>query len=210
MKFTIIFILITILISTEIFSQKFEISPFAGYLFAGTIQTDKGALNIKNGFNYGAFVDITVNKNLMAEFWYSRLPTELFLERSAGDEPIEGHNEGSQKLFDMTMEYFHGGGIYTETLGKFRPFAAISLGATRFNPLDDNFQEYWTFSVTIGGGGKYYLTETIGIRFDWRVLLPRIGASTSVFCTNGRCIFNVEGGTTILQAHFTGGIIILL
>lgn len=202
MKFTIIFILISVLFSTEIFSQKIEIAPFAGYQFAGSISTDKGKLNIKNDFNYGVFIDIAVEKNLQAEFWYSKLTTELFLEKGAGEE--------SEKLFDMNMEYFHAGGIYMESLGRFRPFAAITVGATRFNPLDEEYEEDWRFSVSLGGGGKYLLTDHIGLRFDWRVLLPIFISNATIYCTNVGCLFHIEGGTTIFQAHITGGIIILI
>ncbi len=202
MKHTIIFILISVLISTEVYSQNLEISPFAGYMFAGSIATDKGKLNIKNDFNYGVFFDIPVEKTLQAEFWYSRLSTELILEPDT--------NEPSEKLFDMNVEYFHAGGIYMESLGRFRPFAAITVGATRFDPLDEEYEEDWRFSITVGGGGKYLLTKNIGLRFDWRVLLPVFLSNTTIYCTNGGCIFHIEGGTTVFQAHLTGGIIVLL
>jgi hypothetical protein len=202
MKLTIIFLLFFLLISTKAYTQDFEISPFAGYQFAGSISTDKGKLNIKNDFNYGVFFDIPFENVLKVEFWYSRLTTELFLEPNPG--------EPSEKLFDMNVEYFHAGGIYMESLGRFRPFAAITVGATRFDPLDEEYEEDWRFSIAVGGGGKYLLTRNIGLRFDWRVLLPIFASNTSIYCTNGGCIFHIEGGTTVFQAHLTGGIIILL
>jgi opacity protein-like surface antigen len=179
--------------------QQFEITPFAGYLFTSNLQTLDGELVIANNFDYGALLDIRISDDLLIELLYNRMNTDVGLRK-------EFYNI-TDYLFDMSVEYFQAGAqVETET-GQFRPFAAFTIGATYFNPKDYNYEGDWKFSFTAGGGIKYYFTDNLGVRLQWRFLVPIYFTSASIFCNDGNCGIFVTGGTYLLQYDLTAGLV---
>jgi len=179
--------------------QQFEITPFAGYLFTSNLQTLDGELKIDNSFDYGVALDIRLSDDLLIELLYNRMDTEVSLRK-------EYYNT-TDYLFDMSVEYFQGGvQVETET-GQFRPFAAFTIGATYFNPKDYSYQGDWKFSFTAGGGIKYYFTDNLGVRLQWRFLVPIYFSSAAIFCNNGYCGIFISGGTYLLQYDLTAGLV---
>jgi len=178
-------------------SQQFEITPFAGYLFPGNLQTLDGELKIENNFNYGLALDIRTTDDLFIELLYNRTDTDVRFEQNYFD---------TLKInFKLSIIYFQAGAhVETET-GWFRPFAAFTLGATYFNPAEYGIKSNWEFSVTAGGGIKYYFTDNIGVRMQWRFLIPIYFTSTSIFCGDGYCQIFISGGTYLLQYDLTAG-----
>ena len=178
--------------------QQIEIAPFVGFLFTGNLQTLDGELKIDNSFNYGMALDIRISDDLLIELLYNRTDTEVGLRK-------EYYNT-TDYLFDMSVEYFQAGvQVETET-GQFRPFAAFTIGATYFNPKDSNYETDWKFSFTAGGGVKYYFTDNLGIRLQWRFLVPIYFSSASIFCNDGYCGIFITGGTYLLQYDLTAGL----
>ncbi len=197
---SILFIFTASSTSAQLKRQQFEITPFAGYLFTSNLQTLDGELKIDNSFDYGAALDIRISDDLLIELLYSRMDTEVGLRK-------EYYNT-TDYLFDMSVEYFQGGvQVETET-GQFRPFAAFTIGATYFNPKDYSYQSDWKFSFTAGGGIKYYFTDNLGIRLQWRFLVPIYFSSAAIFCNNGYCGIYISGGTYLLQYDLTAGLTI--
>jgi opacity protein-like surface antigen len=178
--------------------QQFEITPFAGYLFTSNLQVFDGELKINNNFNFGAALDIRISDDLLIELLYNRTNTEISFRK-------EFYNT-SDYLFDMSVEYFQGGVQVETKTGEFRPFAAFTIGATYFNPKDYHYESDWKFSFTAGGGIKYYFTDNLGIRAQWRFLVPIYFSSASLFCNNGYCGLFVSGGTYLLQYDLTAGL----
>lgn len=202
---TILFVsvLLTITVSStfaQFKRQQFEIAPYVGYLFTGNLQTLDGELKIDNSLDYGATLDIRLSDDLLIELLYNRMDTEVGLRK-------EYYNT-TDYLFDMSVEYFQGGvQVETET-GQFRPFAAFTIGGTYFNPKDSNYEEDWKFSFTAGGGIKYYFTDNLGVRLQWRFLVPVYFSSASIFCNDGYCGIFITGGTYLLQYDLTAGLIV--
>ena len=182
--------------------QQFEITPFAGYLFTSNLQTFDGELKINNSFNYGAAFDVRLSDDLLIELLYIRTVTGVGLRKE--------FYQTVEKLFDMSVEYFQAGAhVETET-GPFRPFAAFTIGATYFNPQYNNYEGDWKFSFTAGGGIKYYFTNSLGLRLQWRFLVPIYFSSASIFCNDGVCGIFVSGGTYLLQYDLTAGLVFSL
>ena len=182
------------------FAQKFEVTPYVGYQFAGVLNTIDGKLGMKDGMNYGLIFDVTVEKDMQAEFWYSRLETEL---------SYKPEGEPSYTYFDdMSIEYFHAGALYVPEWDKIRPIGIITLGFTRFHLMNVDAEDDWRFSVAVGGGAKFFFTDNIALRVQGRVLVPIYTSNTTVYCTNGTCVFSIEAGTMILQADFNAGLTI--
>ncbi|GIK59411.1 MAG: outer membrane beta-barrel protein [Ignavibacteriota bacterium] len=178
--------------------QQFEITPFAGYFLSSNLNTLDGELVIDHNFNYGAAVDIRISDDLLIEFLYDRLNTEVRFRQEYFDTV--------KYLFDMSVEYFQAGAhVETET-GSFRPFAVFTLGATYFKPTDEKINSELEFSFTAGGGIKYYFTENLAARLQWRFLVPVYFSSASIFCSDGYCGIFISGGTYILQYDLTAGL----
>lgn len=203
MKFIIRWFVFIFLFATyNVSAQNIEITPFAGYMFAGKLNTIDGELNIKNGSNYGLIADSRVEADLMIEFMYNRLDTEL--------EIIEEPFDSIMLLTNMRVEYFQAGAHYETEQGKFRPFAAFTIGATLFNPDDESYNDEWRFSFTAGGGIKYYFADHFGIRLQWRFMIPVYFSGGALFCSNQGCGAAISGGALLLQYDLTAGLIISL
>lgn len=200
--FILSFILFTAFLSTSFAQykkQQFELTPFAGYQLTSNLQTFSGELKINNSFNYGGIFDIRLSNDLLIELLYIRTETEVNLKKE--------FYQIVEKLFNMSVEYLQAGVQVETEAGEFRPFAAFTIGATYFNPQDNNYEGDWKFSFTAGGGVKYYFTNNIGVRAQWRFLVPIYFSSTSIFCNNGYCGIIVSGGTYLLQYDLTAGLV---
>lgn len=178
--------------------QQFEITPFAGYFLSSNLSTLDGELVIDHNFNYGAAVDIRISDDLFVELLYNRTDTEVRFKQEYFDTV--------KYLFDMSIEYFQAGAhVETET-GNFRPFAAFTLGVTYFKPKDEKISSELEFSFTAGGGIKYYFTEILAARLQWRFLVPIYFSSASIFCSDGYCGLFISGGSYLLQYDLTAGL----
>ena len=204
MPFKLFFFILTFLIVlttsslAQIKQQQIGVTPFEGYLLTSNLSTLDGDLVIDHNFNYGGVLDIRVSDDLFIELLYNRTNTEVRFKQEYFDTV--------KYLFDMSIEYFQAGAhVETET-GNFRPFAAFTLGATYFKPKDDDINSELEFSFTAGGGIKYYFTENLATRLQWRFLIPIYFSSASIFCSDGYCGLFITGGTYLLQYDLTAGI----
>jgi opacity protein-like surface antigen len=178
--------------------QQVEVAPFVGFFLSSNLNTIEGELVIDHNLNYGAAVDIRTGEDLFIELLYNRTDTEVSFKQEYFDTV--------KYLFDMSIEYFQAGAhVETET-GNFRPFAAFTLGATYFKPKDEKISSEWEFSFTAGGGIKYYFADNIGVRLQWRFLIPVYFSSAAVFCSDGYCGLVISGGTYLLQYDLTAGL----
>jgi opacity protein-like surface antigen len=192
------FVAITTLGFAQFKPQQIEFTPFAGYFLTSNLSTLDGDLVIDHNFNYGAALDIRIGDDLFIELLYNRTDTEVRFKQEYFDTV--------KYLFDMSIEYFQAGAhVETET-GNFRPFAAFTLGATYFKPKDDDINSELEFSFTAGGGIKYYFTENLAARLQWRFLIPVYISSAAVFCSDGYCGLFITGGTYLLQYDLTAGL----
>jgi opacity protein-like surface antigen len=202
-KFISLTILLCVVYSLHIQAQykrqQFEIAPYLGYLFTTNLQTIDGELKIDNSFNYGAAFDIRLSDDLLIELLYMRTNTEVGLR--------EEYATTTEYLFDMSAEYFQAGAQVETESGAFRPFAAFTIGATYFNPNNNNYDGNVEFAFTAGGGIKYYFTNNIGIRAQWRFLIPVYFTSASIFVNEGYSYIFVTGGTYLLQYDLTAAIV---
>jgi len=202
LKKTYTFYLFLVLIFTlsNVFAQKVEITPYIGYQFTGRLTTTDGKLSMKDGTNYGLILDITVEKDMQAEFWYSRTESDLSYKLN---------DEANYTFVDnMSIEYFHAGALYVPKWGKVRPIGIFTLGFTRSHLKSGNYEDDWRFSIGIGGGAKFFLTENIAFRVQGRLLVPFFTSNTIIYCTNGTCLFSIEAGEIIFQPDFNAGLTI--
>jgi hypothetical protein len=189
--------------------HRAEITPFVGYQFGTSkISTVAGDLSTKGEMNYGAYLNVNVRPGGQLELVYSRQESELQLKG------IGGLN---QKLTDMSIEYFHIGGLGYMQQGPAQPFGSFTLGATRYNPKQSTIEvedrpplavsDEWRFSIILGAGVKYFASERIGLRLQGHLSGTFLDTGGGVFCGFGDCSLGLFG-SGVLQGDLSGGVVV--
>ena len=207
----IVFILSFFIYHPNVSAQKFEITPFYGYMFSGTVTGYYGDLSLQNGGMYGLMLDINVQPGMQVELYYSRTDSRADYVEYRGP---------TYKLTDVSINYFQLGFLRTvKKMNNIEMYGIFSLGATLFSPSGDPidetpenyyFQDWWLFSVTVGGGAKIFLSERIGIRLEGRLMMPITWGGGGFMVGSGGSGFYLGGGSAILEGSFTAGLIIAL
>jgi len=194
---------IAILFSGETLAQV-ELFGFGGYMTYSSVAVREGDLKFDDGPNYGFGLDVAIQRGVFVELNYTHNQTSVRLQR------FNGPNE---QLFDMNTHYFQLGAQYefkTSPKQKAFPYTIASLGATLFDAKDASRTDEWRFSVAFGGGGKFYLSDKIGLRLQVRLLMPLIFSGGGMWCGTGGCGAGVGAWTSIVQFDFTAGVFIRL
>jgi opacity protein-like surface antigen len=167
-------------------AAEFEITPFAGYTGGGDFNNTQtgGSLSFDDTSSYGIMLDFKQAEDSWIELYFSRQQTRLRTD--------QGLFVGTP-LFDVDIEYYHIGGTYGAASGMVRPFVVGTVGATRMDPKEAGLQSETKFSLSLGGGARFYLTKHVGLRLDARWFGTFIGGSGSVFCSGGACLVEVQG-----------------
>lgn len=178
---------------------RFEVSVFGGYQFGGRwdaiVGGTPGRLDVADHGNYGMAFSVRVRPGVLTEFLYLRQPTTLFFR------PVNGIRT---EVFPVHVAYYHLGGLYEIPHGRLRPFGALSAGATHFNPKQSGVGSEWRFSVAAGLGVRAFVTERIGVRGQFHLLIPFQWAG--VYCGPFGC--GTAGGSAVAQGQVSGGIVV--
>jgi hypothetical protein len=199
----LLFFTIAILFSSEALAQT-EIFGFGGYMTYSSIAVREGDLKFDDGPNYGFGIDIGVQRGMFVELNYTHNQTSVRLQR------FNGPNED---LFDMNTHYFQIGAQYEfrkSPKQKAFPYTLATLGATLFDAKDPSLSDEWRFSVAFGGGGKFYLSDKIGLRLQARMLLPMTFSGGGAWCGTGGCSAGLGAWAVLVQFDFTVAVFIRL
>jgi len=196
--FLLILILLGLLPGEAVAASGIEITPFGGFRFGGSFQDANtgDTIAIDESGSYGLILDFDLEPAKQIEVYLSRQSTKL----SAG-----GTVTGNPK-FDLTVDYYHIGGLLMLEGDRVRPFISGTFGLTRMDPQGTNRTTEYYFSIALGGGAKIPLTERLGLRFDARGIFTAVNTNSTVFCANGGCAIQVNGGG-LLQGELTAGLI---
>lgn len=192
-----------LIISSDAFAQV-EIFGFGGYEISSDVNVSEGEVIVQSNPNYGAAISFETERNVQAELiWIGQQTTMDFKRANGVTEP----------LFDIGIHYFQFGVIYEfreVSVQKVFPFMSFSLGTTLFTPTNGEYSDEWLFSITFGGGGKFYISKNVGIRLEARLLLPLNFSGGGMWCGPSGCGAVVGTWTSFLQADLTGGILVRL
>jgi len=197
------FLTLAILFSSEALAQT-EIFGFAGYMTYSSMAVREGDLQFDDGPNYGFGIDVAIQRGVFVELNYTHNQTSVRLKR------FNGFNED---LFDMNTHYFQIGAQYEfrkSPKQKAFPYTLATLGATLFDAKDPSLTDEWRFSVAFGVGGKFYLSDKIGLRLQTRLLMPLTFSGGGMWCGTGGCSAGVGAWASVVQFDFTVGVFIRL
>src|SRR3990170_43951 len=175
-----------------------EITPSIHYRFGGGFEdanTD-ASIHLDESQGYGLVLDFDIQPAKQVEVYLSRQRTTM----SSGG-PFTGN-----PLFDVSVNYYHIGGLYLFEGERFRPFISGTLGLTRMDPQRADLSAETRISAAIGGGTKFFFTESLGIRLDVRGIYTAINSDASIFCAGG-CAVQVRS-TGFLQGELGAGLIL--
>jgi opacity protein-like surface antigen len=195
MKIKIVLFFAVFLIAGAAVSQSargagIEITPFAGYTMGGefdgtnTTTAQSTTLKVDETSSYGVMLDFNQADGSQIELYYSRQATRL----KAKNDVFSGTD-----LFDLDISYIHIGGTYGTAQGKIKPFVVGTIGATYMDPKGQGLDSVTKFSLSLGGGAKFFITDRIGLRLEGRWFGTLFNGSGSAFCTNGACAIKVQG-----------------
>ncbi len=160
------FVLLLLVPTVALAQQGFEITPFYGYTWGGSIEAEDNALfaydvEVDDSEAYGITFDFPVSRGLKVELLASRQSTQLI-----EDEEMFGPDFA---LVDVDVSYYHVGVLYQwDTNSRIEPYVAGGLGVGMLEVDYPGVSDEDDFSASFAGGFKLYFSPHVGLRFDLR------------------------------------------
>jgi hypothetical protein len=202
MKKIVLLIVTAVIMTTAIHAQRVELTPFGGYVFGGTMNTDGGNIYFNGNGQYGGMISVRVSRVVDVDLIYNRSDTKGVINNS--------YWVISTKDVPLSINYIHIG--FTKNFRvnpTVSPFLGFNAGTCIFAPKQD-YSDTWLFSMGLIGGAKVYLSNRIGLRFQAQLLMPIQGAGFNVFVGSGGASTGVSTYSTLAQFGFNGGLIFRL
>lgn len=185
---------------------QFEINVYGGYVpGASTAYSYNGyRLRIDDGGNFGIALNADLPlKGVQAELSYMHFSSTIRQDGGLVDiveqQPIvvEFYQLGVLRPFKEETQFI--------------PYGLFTLGVSRYAP-EKATEEYWRFAINAGLGVKYFITDNVGLRIQARLLMPLYFSGAGFGCSIGTggsgCGTGIGFGSEILQADFTGGVVL--
>ncbi|MFB2779487.1 outer membrane beta-barrel protein [Shewanella mangrovisoli] len=167
------------------------VAPYGGYSFGGSsfdineldankAETDnKQSVGIEEASHYGIMLGIGTNDPGNIYLLYSRQSSEL----------KSGGLFTPDLVASLDVDYIHLGGTLFFPSGDFQPYITASAGVTRMMP--DDWSTETRFSMGIGGGAEYRMTQNFALFADLRGYATFIDSDSSLFCNEDLCLWHV-------------------
>ena len=152
--------------------NTFEITPFYGVMAGGSFEdpTDDGERDVKDDTNFGIFL------NLIADV-PERQYELLYASQSSAV-------EGGVPL-DLDVKYLQIGGTVGYPQSRhIIPYFGVTVGATRFTPDLAGLDDETKFSLSVGGGVRFPITDHFGLRLDIRSFVTFLEDDSEIFCVS--------------------------
>lgn len=147
--------------------HAFELTPFAGYRYGGTIFADQT-------FLFGEDVDLASSASLGVNFGIPLGDTPMKLELMASHQSTHLQSGGGlfapdDRIADIDVTYYHAGlQIPFATSRNAAPFLVVSAGVADLDPQIAGVSAENRFSASAGVGVKVPLHRNLGLRFEAR------------------------------------------
>jgi hypothetical protein len=165
-------------------ARAVEIAPFTGHRYGGGFEDTNtlSGFELADAASFGLLLDFDSEPDKQIEVFLSRQDTQLTTSGTFTGNP----------LFDLTIDYYHIGGLYLLPAdGLMHPFVSGTIGLTRMVPKRSDLTTENRLSLSLGGGAKFFLSKSVGLRLDVRGIYTALNADTAVFCSGG-CTIKVR------------------
>lgn len=169
---------------------RFEITPLAAWRVGGEFSDTESdvKLEVRESAAWGLTVNGKVKSNTEWEVLYSRQQTEVDVADLGAEDSA---------LLDMNIDFLQIGGTYLFDGERARPFIAMTVGASRFDPSFDGSSAKTFFSGSFGAGVKLQLGKRLGLRLEARGFATLVDNDSRLFCGSspegGGCLIIAEG-----------------
>lgn len=188
------------LMSIPAFAQPaITLEAFGGWLWTGSAGYNN-SIKVDDKGNYGVRAGVSPNEAMVIEFEWNHSDTRLSWNNAINSEKVQE---------DVAMNYYLLGFNMQKSEGPAIPYGLFNIGVLNVKGQERNFSENW-FTVGLGGGLKYYMSDRVGIRLQARLFMPMQFAGVGFGCGGGGCGTGVSTFTNVIQGDFTGGIILKL
>ena len=181
---------------------RFEITPFAAYRMGGDFEErdGDGRVDLNDSAAQGILFNIKANPNGQYELMYARQTTDADTQNFLINDPS----------IDMDVEHLQLGGTYLFDGDIVRPFIALTLGLSHFDPELPGSDSESFFSASFGGGVQLNARKRLGVRLEARALTTFVDNDSNIFCAStdgsGSCLILVDG-RTLTQWEVRAGIV---
>ncbi len=170
---------------------NFEVTPYTAYRFGGSFdeKDGDGRIDFNDSDATGIVFNMMANPNGQYELIYARQRTDADTSGFFADDPT----------IAIDVESIQLGGTYLFDGDNMRPFIALTLGVTSFDPgLPDTRSENF-FSGSFGGGIQINARKRLGVRLEARVFTTFVDSDSAIFCSSidgvGSCLIQVDSRT---------------
>lgn len=178
--------------------QTVEVTPFGGWRFGGTFEelSTNATRSLDDAVSYGLIVGIP---------WNAQDRSRLELVWSHQDTSL-GLSDTQQSGFDVDVDYLHIGGMAPFRTPNDRLEALLSggLGATFLRPGLAGAGSETRFSLSLGVGLLYRVSQRVGLRLEARGWWTFTETGGAVFCAGG-CVVAFSG-SGFGQGELTAGL----
>jgi len=159
--------------------NTFEVTPFVGFLAGGGFEdpTTGSDRDVEDDTNFGIFLNLVTDvPDRYYELFYTKQSSEV-----EGTTPI-----------DLDIQYLQIGGTVGFKQERYLiPYFGMTVGVTQMSPDVPGLDDETKFSVSVGGGIRFPITDHFGIRFDTRAFVTFLENDSEIFCVS-------DGGATCL------------
>jgi opacity protein-like surface antigen len=167
----------------QVVAADFEFIPFVGHRFGGTLERldTEESTDLESANSWGFILGRAASDTTRYELLYSHQESGL------------ADSTDPNNAFGLEIHYLHLGGTVDITRDRFTPFVSGGLGMTHLSPTGYGLDDETRFSLSLGGGLKWYPTRSLGLRLEVRGYGTMSDGSGSLFCDDINCNLRFSG-----------------
>ena len=184
---------------------RFELVPFAGFMFGGGYDLDVGKIEAEDGLGYGGTISFNMRDGHWLDFTYIRQDADL---------DVTGPGFSGDEDLALSLNYITIGGHreFAQYGAPLKPYIGGSAGMVIYDPeaLGEDLENTTRFTLGLNGGFKFLFGEEqrFGIRTDLRVLWSWVpGDDYGYWCSYYGC-FVTQETETVAQGLASAGLIL--
>jgi hypothetical protein len=183
--------------------HKVIVSGMAGYNLGGYAAGYYGEATIRGNVGYVGAIDFLLRRDVMLELSYSYMNSNADIQTYGYDwDPVV-----TGGLDDVTVQFIQIGSLKTFRRGNVAPFIGGNLGVAVIAPNKTGYETDTFFAVSGVGGAMVYLSESVGLRFQARLLVPVAFQGFGFYLGTGGSGLAATG-QAMLMGELTGGLFV--
>lgn len=189
-------------------AQIVQINPYVGWTTSSALQMYYGKVRTTDGFNYGGNLSFGkgmssggFTKNAFVELQYNYLKTDLEF-RSYDPGLVQDGQLGDISIHNIMI-----GGVKGSGNEKVVGYGGTYVGATIFDPADNQYNNQTRFTLAFGAGLKIAMSPKIGLRLHGQMYLPFWGSDAFIgWSPGGGTSVGLSAGAVNVYGNFNLGL----